>query len=229
MSKNIIIIHAAILEKCKERILQYLSVIKDSNLINNIDSIIICFIGKNEMPLNYHDITEYNQNNIIKMIKLSNNLLDYELPTLNLLYNFCNQNRDYNVLYLHTKNVGKETNLCIEEQIEYMLYFLVSKWEKCINNLLEYDTCGVDLRKELTLHYSGNFWWSNANNIISLPSPIEFSNLSVYPNPLNSARHNQEFWVCYNRNKKHLSMWDCGISVYERHLHRYPKESYVSS
>jgi hypothetical protein len=110
-----------------------------------------------------------------------------------------------------------------------MLYFLISKWEKCINNLLECDTCGVDLRNEPTLHYSGNFWWSTSNNIISLPNPISFSNLNRYPNPLNSARHNQEFWICYNRNKKHISMWDCGINVYERHLHRYPKELYISS
>ena len=133
------------------------------------------------------------------------------------------------MLYLHTKNVGKEINYCIEDQIEYLLYFLISKWENCINNLLEFDTCGVDLRNEPTLHYSGNFWWSIANNIIQLPSPIEFNNLNKYPNPLNSIRHNQEFWVCYDKNKKHLSMWDCGINVYERHLHRYQKELYVSS
>ena len=226
---NAIFIHAAILDKCKERIIQYLDVIKGSNLNKNTTFIYICFIGREKIPLSNIDIVEYNDNNQIKMIKLSDNLADYELPTLNFLYNFSLENPTYNILYLHTKNVGKEINLCIEDQIEYMLYFLVSKWEKCINNLLDFDTCGVDLRKIPTLHYSGNFWWSNANNIISLPSPIEFSNLSVYPNPLNSARHNQEFWVCYNKNQKHISMWDCGISVYERHLHRYPKESYVSS
>ena len=226
---NAIFIHAAILDKCKERIIQYLDVIKGSNLNKNTTFIYICFIGREKIPLSNIDIVEYNDNNQIKMIKLSDNLADYELPTLNFLYNFSLENPTYNILYLHTKNVGKEINLCIEDQIEYMLYFLVSKWEKCINNLLDFDTCGVDLRKIPTLHYSGNFWWSNANNIISLPSPIEFSNLSVYPNPLNSDRHNQEFWVCYNKNQKHISMWDCGISVYERHLHRYPKESYVSS
>ena len=229
MNKNTIIIHAAILEKCKERILQYLNIIKNSNLINFVDSIFICFVGDNELPIKESDITNYNYKNNIKLIKLSNKLSDYEIPTLNFLYNFCIQNQKNNVLYLHTKNVGKEINYCIEDQIEYMLYFLISKWEKCINNLLECDTCGVDLRNEPTLHYSGNFWWSTANNIISLPNPISFSNLNRYPNPLNSARHNQEFWICYNRNKKQISLWDCGINVYERHLHRYPKELYISS
>ena len=115
-----------------------------------------------------------------------------------------------------------------EDQIQYMLYFLITKWEKCVNALLGCETCGVDLRVAPTLHYSGNFWWSTANNIISLPSPIQFNNLNRYPNQLNSLRHNQEFWVCYNKNNKHISLWDCGINVYERHLHRYPPSLYAS-
>jgi len=227
---NAIFIHAAILDKCKERIIQYLDIIKESKLNNNVTFIYICFIGSEEIPLRTNDIREYNHNNQIKMIKLSDNLTDYELPTLNFLYKFCLINPTYNVLYLHTKNVGKEINLCIEDQIQYMLYFLVTKWENCTEKLNNYDACGVDLRVNPTLHYSGNFWWSKADNIISLPSPIEFNNLNKYPNPLNSLRHNQEFWVCYNNtNKKYISIWDCKISVYERHLHRYPKELYFSS
>ena len=119
-------------------------------------------------------------------------------------------------------------NPCIEDQIQYMLHFLIIKWEKCVNALLECETCGVDLRAAPALHYSGNFWWSTANNIISLPPPIQFNNLNRYPNQLNSLRHNQEFWVCYNKKNKHGSLWDCGINVYERHLHRYPPSLYAS-
>jgi hypothetical protein len=227
---NAIFIHAAILDKCKERIIQYLNIIQTSNLINYVNAIFICFIGDNDIPIKENDIVEYNHNNNIKIIKLSNNLSDYELPTLNFLYNFSLENPTYNILYLHTKNVGKEINLCIEDQIEYMLYFLVTKWENCVEKLINYGACGVDLRVQPTLHFSGNFWWSRADNIISLPSPIEFNNLKKYPNPLNSIRHNQEFWICYNKqNKKYISLWDCKISVYERHLHRYSKELYVSS
>lgn len=228
MNKNTIIIHAAILDKCKERVLQYLDIIESSNLIKSIESIFICFIGNNEIPVKDVDIVKYNYDNKIKLVKLSNNLLDYELPTLDFLYNFCVNNKQSNVLYLHTKNVGKELNPCIEDQIQYMLHFLIIKWEKCVNALLECETCGVDLRAAPALHYSGNFWWSTANNIISLPPPIQFNNLNRYPNQLNSLRHNQEFWICYNKNKKHISLWDCGINVYERHLHRYPPSLYAS-
>lgn len=226
---NSIFIHAAILDRCKERVLQYLDIIKNSDLINNVNFIYICFVGSQTIPINENDISKYNINKNIFFIKMTDNLLAYELPTLNFLYNFCKENPEYNVLYLHTKNVGKEINYCIEDQIEYMLYFLVTKWQHCINKLTEYDSCGVDLRNEPTLHYSGNFWWSTASNINSLPSPIEFNNLIKYPNPLNSIRHNQEFWICYNRNKQNLSLWDCGINVYERHLKRYSRELYINS
>lgn len=225
---NAIFIHAAILIKCKERIIQYLDIIKKSNLINNTTIIYICFVGSDNIPVNYSDISEYNDNNQIKLVKVSDNLQEYEIPTLNFLYTFCLQNPTHNVLYLHTKNVGKEINYCIEDQIEYMLYFLISKWENCVKTLIQFDACGVDLRESPALHFSGNFWWSRADNIAALPSPLDFNDIDKYPNPLNSLRHNQEFWVCYNKNNKiYNSLWDCNISVYERHMHRYPKELYI--
>jgi hypothetical protein len=222
---NAIFIHAAILDKCRERLIQYLDICERSSVVVSV--IYICFVGADKIPISQNDISKYNFQ--IEIVKLSNNLGDYELPTLNFLYDFCLQNPNYNVLYLHTKNVGKEINLCIEDQIEYMLHFLVNNWETCVKHLTQYDACGVDLRTLPTLHYSGNFWWSKSSNIVSLPRPTHFNNLQKYPNPLNSLRHNQEFWICYNsKNKNFISLWDCKISVYERHLHRYPKELYFS-
>ena len=102
MNKNVIFIHAAILPKCKERIIQYLCYIKESGLINQIDKIFICFIGKDNISIEDEIITKYNNNNNIAFCKLSENLSDYELPTLNLLYNFSIQQSDCNILYLHT-------------------------------------------------------------------------------------------------------------------------------
>jgi len=229
MKKNVIFIHAAILPKCKERLIQYLDIIKESKIISEVEKIFICFIGKDNIPIDAETITKYNNKNNIVLCKISENLADYELPTLQFIYNFCIKSQLHNILYLHTKNVGKEINLCIEDQIEYMLHFLVKKWPECLEKLTNNDTCGVDLRGEPTLHYSGNFWWAKSSYITTLPSPNEFNNLEEYPNPLNSLRHNQEFWICHNKNKNHCSLWECGINCYERHLHRYGKELYDSS
>jgi len=223
MNKISIFIHAAILNKCKERIIQYIQIIQESKLINNIDKIYICFVGNENIPINNTDLINYNCN--IKLIKVSNNLHDYEIPTLEYLYNFCKNNLNYNVLYLHTKNVGKELNHCIEDQIKYMLFFNVLKWEECQKTLTNNNTCGVDLLIEPNMHYSGNFWWSKSSHISSLPSPLEFNNLEKFPNNLNSLRHNQEFWICYNKNN-HYSLWNSNINCYERHLHLYPEEKY---
>jgi hypothetical protein len=227
--KNNIFIHAAILERCNDRIIEYLDSIYKSELLENVEHLFICFVGNGDIPITKTELLKYNGYEKIKLLKVSNNLLDYELPTLQNMYEFCKNNKDSNVLYLHTKNVGKEINLCIEDQIEYMLHFNIIKWQDCINKLLEHDTCGVDLRNEPTLHYSGNFWWAKSSYLASLPSPNEFNNLAEYPNPLNSIRHNQEFWICYDKKKRHCALWDCKINCYERHLHRYSKELYFSS
>jgi hypothetical protein len=215
-----IFIHAAILDRCTERLIQYIEAIHNSGLIKEVNHIFICFVGE-KMP-NLKSV--YIDSDKVKFIKVSNNLLDYELPTLQFMYDFCQKNKGP-VLYVHTKNVGKDINLCIEDQIEYMIHFNITKYKDCLIKLMVHDTCGVDLRMEPTLHYSGNFWWANSDYILSLPSPFEFNNLSKYPNPLHSLRHNQEFWICYNK-KNHCSLWDCGINCYERHLHKYPRHLY---
>lgn len=157
----------------------------------------------------------------------SSNVEEYELPTLARLFEHCVAHPDERILYLHTKGVGKEVNPCIEDWVQYMLYFLVEKHKDVILKLDTHTTVGVDLRQEPVLHYSGNFWWANASFITTLPHPIEFNCLITYPNPLQSLRHNQEFWICHNTDD-HYSLWDCGINCYERHVHRYSREMYDS-
>jgi len=222
---NTIFIHAAILDKCSDRLIQYFNIIEQSHIAETLTNIFICFVG-NIIPISEKILSKYTFREKIILQYSSNNLADYELPTLQLVYEYSKINPNHNILYLHTKNVGKEINPCIEDQIEYMLYFNIIKWKDCIDKLQSSWTCGVDLRNEPTLHYSGNFWWAKAEYISTLPSPYEFNNLKIYPNPLNSLRHNQEFWICYNKLSKHISLWDCGINCYERHLHRYSKELY---
>jgi len=220
---NVIFIHIALLDGWYDRLTMYLLLIKSSGLLSKIENIYLCFIGDLEIDKLYftHDIL-----NKIIIKNVDTCLTLFEVPTQKILYDFCCDNKDYNVMYIHTKGVGKEINLCIEDWIHYMLYFLVEKHEDVINKLIDFDTVGVDLREEPVLHYSGNFWWAKSSYISSLPDPILFKNINNYPNPLNSERHNQEFWICFNK-KQHYNMWDCGINCYERHLHRYSIDNYI--
>ena len=222
---NIIYIHVAILERYKERLKMYLNLIKESNLYKNVDKIYICYVGNENFTLDYNNKVD-SENKII-ITKVSSNLEDYELPTQANLYNFCKEHPDYKVLYLHTKGIHGEINQSIEDWVTYMTHFCINKWKDCINNLDSYSTVGVDLREYPTLHYSGNFWWATSNHIVSLPEPYDFSNIQKYPNPLNSPRHNQEFWICYDKESgKHTCLWESNINCYERHLHLYPKSNY---
>ena len=113
----------------------------------------------------------------IKIIRSSKFLTDYELPTQKLLFDFCKEHYMYNILYLHTKGVGKSINPCIEDWINYTLYFLVEKYNNALLQLENYMTVGVDLREIPTLHYSGNFWWVKAAFIKELPDPNDFKDL----------------------------------------------------
>lgn len=224
MLNNTIFIHVAPLDRYTDRLNYYLDTIEKSFLHHRVDTIFICFVG-NSLSIDRKYSDELSSK--LKYVKVSNDIKDYELPTLKFLYDYCNINPNNNILYIHTKGVGHEINPCIEDWVNYMVYFLIERFDSCLEILKDYSTCGVDLRDYPILHYSGNFWWAKAAYIKSLPDPVDFSNLQKYPNPLNSQRHNQEFWICYNKNMNlHRSMWDCGINCFERHLHRYLSENY---
>ena len=225
--KIVIFIHAALLPRCKNRLIQFFHLFIESKLIHNVFKIFINFVGRDDFPISDLDLLPYSD--IFVLNRISDNILDFELPSLSNLYSFSILNQDCKILYIHTKSIGNDINLCIEDQINYMIYFIISKWEYCIQHLNSFSTVGVDLRNEPVLHYSGNFWWANASHIASLPDPFLFKNIDLYPNPLHSERHNQEFWICYNSKQTiHKSLWDCGISCYGRHLQLYPPNFYVN-
>lgn len=217
-----VFIHAALLSGVSDRIRQYTDVIQSSGLSEHVAAIYVCYVGTGDLPT--LDVSPEIRRALVE-IRVHDQLGAYELPTLERLYRHCcHIPQKAVVLYLHTKNVGKDRNPCIEDQIVYMLYFLVERWRECVSRLGVAKTSGVDLRDEPTLHYSGNFWWATAAYIAGLPRPTDYAHT---PNPLNSPRHNQEFWICSpKRRDDHHCLHDCGIDVYSRHLVRYEPHLY---
>lgn len=220
MTKLAIFIHAAILDRVSERLQQYVSLMQESGLLDVAQRVVVSFIGKDPIPE-----VPYTS---VQPVHSSSDLQEFEVPTQQLLYEYAVSNPDAKILYLHTKGVGKEVNMCIEEWVAYMIHFLVKEWKHAVESLESCVSCGVDLSAEPTLHYSGNFWWARADYIASLPPPSEFKNIERYPNPLHSERHNQEFWVCWNKSKPHCSLWNSNINVYHRHISRYPSDQYLN-
>lgn len=78
-------------------------------------------------------------------------------------------------LYIHTKGVTKSLQLSVIHWRQYMSFFLIGQFNKCLKYLNEYDTVGVNYTSVPRCHYSGNFWWCNASYFLKLPNSIDSS------------------------------------------------------
>ena len=213
---NQIYFHIATIGKYQDIFDEIYSKIIESNLINQVGSINLCIVGQGDLIIQENDKIKIYQDSDIS---------SGEFFTLDLLKTFSDSvEQNHKILYLHTKGVTTPDNPCIEDWRKYMTYFNINQYEKCLYSLNQYDSCGVDLVNDPTLHYSGNIWWANSSYIKKLHTINEIK----FPKtpPILSIRHNAEFWIGMgNGNLK--SLWNSNINVYERHLHQYPKIKYV--
>ena len=209
---NQIYFHIATIGKYQDIFDEIYSQIIESNLINQVGSINLCIVGQGDLIIQENDKIKIYQDSDIS---------SGEFFTLDLLKTFSDSvEQNHKILYLHTKGVTTPDNPCIDDWRKYMTYFNINQYEKCLYSLNQYDSCGVDLVNDPTLHYSGNIWWANSSYIKKLPTINEIK----FPKtpPILSIRHNAEFWIGMgNGNLK--SLWNSNINVYERHLHQYPK------
>ena len=133
-----------------------------------------------------------------------NEYQESEIDTLLSLYKFCLEFPKYKVLYLHTKGVSippspRATNAHLWRK--YLEYFNIQHWRKCIKYLDEYDCVGTEWQlvtgltrpKPVPPHYSGNFWWANAEYINTLD--IDFLKDTKDQTPPLTLRHQCEFWI----------------------------------
>jgi len=142
------------------------------------------------------------------VIKYNNNWKE-ETETLESLRDFCKNNDDYKVLYLHMKGVTKQ-NINGESWRLMMEYFVIDRWKECVEYLDQYDAVGSNIKvlgpttwsdgtqtweKAGTKHFVGNFWWSNSSYINTLDDKFLSSDF----------RLDREFWIgTGNGNMKSL-------------------------
>lgn len=162
------------------------------------------------------------------IIKINSNW-DEETETLMSLKDFCKDNTNYKVLYLHMKGVTKE-NINGESWRLMMEYFTIDQWKTCFEYLNSYDAVGSNLKilgpttwsdgtqsweKAGTKHFVGNFWWANASYINTLDDNFLKSDF----------RLDREFWIgSGNGRMKSLYQPD----DYEPYTYFYREIDYVS-
>lgn len=201
--------------------------IKDSGLYDYVNDIYLIINGNKDSisidlsDTKYHIINEYKD------------VSNHEFPTLDLISKH-SQQKDFNLLYLHTKGVSRPNQKSIEDWVNYMSYFNINKWEDRIKELNDNDCTGVnfggnpdDIKENPSLwgygkapmHYSGNFWWSKSSHIRKLPNPYMWVPNQNY----GRWRIMNEMWLCQIPNAKYYCAWKSNIDHYQTN---YPKELY---
>lgn len=145
--------------------------IKESGLINEINSIQINCVGSNK--LEYIQIIN---ENFPKTVTYAGFNDANESETLNLARNFAIQNKNGNILYLHSKGVSNTVQehlnrkKAVDIWVNNMELYLIENYKECLNYLKTYDTCGCFLRDwKMSSHYSGNFWWTTNSYLSTRP------------------------------------------------------------
>jgi hypothetical protein len=144
---------------------------------------------------------------------------DSERDTLLSLQNFAVSCPEAKILYFHTKGVSvPEPSIRAQNVLlwrKYLEYFNLHNWKECARLLGFYETVGTEWQKisskdrplPVPPHYSGNFWWAQAQYIRKLDTSYLFE---AVLGPPWTVRHQCEFWIgsknpvfCsfYNSNK----------------------------
>jgi hypothetical protein len=183
--------------------------IKISGLYDNITEIRCGVLGYNYDPDLFND-----PKIVIRGTNIDIGL--FEVYTINLLYEDA-QKEDFNVLYIHTKGITRHSlHKSVYDWVNYLCYFNIYQFKKCIDFLEDYDTVGVNLvvnNPDVVTHYSGNFWWSKSSYIRKLEK-------CVY-----HCFNSSEFWITEKNIGNYHSLWNANINHY---MQEYPHHLYES-
>lgn len=165
MVKNYIFYHCTTLNDYYDRFLKTYSKIQKSELIKYTDKFFVFINGESGKNFNLDNKINIYQN------KLHPN----ESITINKLRDFCIDNKDCNILYLHCKGITKSKNEIenVNAWIDSMEYFLIERHKQCIEDLKIFNAVGSFLKTSPNLHFSGNFWWATSNYISTLDKCID--------------------------------------------------------
>jgi hypothetical protein len=104
----------------------------------------------------------------------SENLLYYETPTLQRLWEDCQANPTGAVLYAHTKGVSTPNDLAKVGWRRMMNRFIIGNWRANLQKLAVADAIGANWQDSKDYpHFAGNFWMARSDWIARLDAPVE--------------------------------------------------------
>jgi hypothetical protein len=213
MNKNIIYYHIFTINNWVEIVNEQFDLLKKSNLFDHsLIKVGILYIHIKDVDIAKTLFDEYDNVEII-LIKPNTDVGESEtLIKLKEYSTNCDENR--NVLYIHTKGVTQYSSvreLPVKKWRNMMEYFLIEKWEDCVNKLNEgYECCGVNyqnhagnIKGETTLIkiFNGNFFWTKTDYVKKLDESILFEH-----------RYSAENWIS-SSNPNTFSFYDTPITI----------------
>lgn len=205
--KRIVFIHSTLLSNSQSpQILQsMLNSLKQSDLYQITSLAIVCHYG---IPLSVPYIESFPE---VLFLHIANETSLFELPTLNLMHTIFNIPSSVpastQVLYLQT--MGQSYQLAypqIDNWRNMLLHFLSDNHQSCYH-LLEstlFDVVGVNFINNPN-RLAGNFWWSTAKHIASLP-PL---------NHLHVQRVDMEAWIISKPRTRLYMFYSTNINHHE--------------
>lgn len=167
------------------------NLLKSSGLLEILDKLYVCLLGDYQKFLKL-DI--YLNEPKIHVVYFSKDITEMEFPTLSKIKDFCDSRTENDkILYIHTKNIRYPNSLTHYQWRKYLEYFNIERFRDCIQDLNQYDTCGVNFHIKPWKHYSGNFWWANSNHIKKLVHPRELPRDGTRTGK--GGRYNGEKWL----------------------------------
>lgn len=153
------------------------------------------------------DAANYIQNNYdmsnidVELVREHHPRPRYEAHTLKRLKAYCEKHPTHKILYLHTKGISRpftdETLFPSNNSKPWtynwrnsMQWHCVVNHSNCIHDLQTHDIVGTKwIWGPAPPHFSGNFWWANAQYINTLVDPMTFTHWWLW------GRFSCEFWI----------------------------------
>lgn len=208
MNKTQIFYHIFLENNWFEIVSEQVDVLLKSKLLNNSTlNVGVVYSNFNELEINKKKLSIiFEKIKNINILYFDSTTSCGECTTLAELKNFCDISTDeFYVLYIHTKGVtqfNSPREKPVKSWREMMEFFLIEKWEDCVNKLSEgFDCCGINYQdhaaninnqNKLIKIFNGNFFWSRSSYIKKLDKNLLFEH-----------RHSSENWISSQNPKVH--------------------------
>ena len=160
--------------------------LQSSGLLDQLDSIYYCTVGRKGMNLKLTDI----HNKIKHAFHFGSTGIGDELLTLHKVHEYCRNNQNDKILYFHNKGNDRQDLMDYNFRKSVECYTLNPH---CIEALDYYDTCGWRLSPLPYVHYPGNFWWATCKHINKLIDPLA---------PINNQTFIEETYQLYQKKQR---------------------------